>query len=329
MSQPPDEPIEHQPEDVPSEDLPADEELAPTEKLPASEEGAPPGEVPPDEARTRIMEQRRVPPEPPEGPPGPPPPHWRPPGGYWPWLAGLLALVIAGLLLAYFLTRDDDDESTTVSVPAVVGFSQPEAERQTRVAGLTPAIRNVLSSSGAPGTVVAQSPAAGEEVDRGSTLTLSVSGGSPPVTVPDLIGLNEAQAGVRLTDAGFEYRINRETSDQPSGIVIAQEPAPGAKADEGSTVEVTVSRGGSTTTTTTTTTTVTTVTTVSVPDVVGMTQDEATQALTSAGLVPRIEIVESSQSPGSVISQTPDAGTQVGTGTPVTIGIASPVGPTG
>ena len=91
------------------------------------------------------------------------------------------------------------------------------------------AVAAFLAATDAP----AQSPAAGEEVDPGSTLTLSVSGGSPPVTVPDLIGLNEAQAGVRLTEAGFEYRINRETSDQPSGIVIAQEPAPGAKADEG------------------------------------------------------------------------------------------------
>ena len=46
---------------------------------------------------------------------------------------GLLALIIAGLVVAYFLTRDDDDDSNSVAVPAVVGFSQAEAERQTRV----------------------------------------------------------------------------------------------------------------------------------------------------------------------------------------------------
>ena len=222
MAQPPDEPIDDAPE-------------------PGS-----PDEVPPDEARTRVLEQQHVPPEPPEPPPEP-----APPGGrrIWPWLlVALLALVVVGLLVAYFLTRDDDDSGSTVAVPAVVGFSQAEAERQTRAAGLTPAIRNVLSSSGASGTVVEQSPGAGEEVERGSTLTLSVSGGSPPVTVPDLIGLNEAQAGVRLAEAGFESEIDRVTSDEPTGIVIAQEPLAGAQADEGSTVQVTVSRGGTTTT---------------------------------------------------------------------------------
>ena len=260
----------------------------------------------------------------------PPPPHRGLPGGPWPWVAGLLVLVIAGLLLAYFLTRDDDDGTTTVSVPAVVGFNQAEAERQTRDAGLRPVIRNVLSNSGSPGTVVAQSPDAGEEVNRGSTLTLSVSGGSPPVTVPDLIGLSEAQAGVRLTEAGFEYRINRETSSEPSGIVIGQEPSPGAKADEGSTVQVTVSSGGGTTTTTTTTTTTatttTTVTQTTVPDVVGMTMDDATAAIASAGLVPRTVLVTSDEAPGTVLSQDPAAGTRIGTGSQVNIRIASPVG---
>src|SRR5215212_5139087 len=97
----------------------------------------------------------------------------------WPWLLALLLLVLAGLAAAYFLTRDDDEQATTtaaetVSVPDVVGTTSSEATETLRNAGLDVNLVSVPSDR-SPGTVVAQSPAAGTEHPKGTSVRLNVA----------------------------------------------------------------------------------------------------------------------------------------------------------
>src|SRR5204862_5768649 len=67
---------------------------------------------PSDEARTRVLEQP---------PPPPRPPSRSLPGGPWPWLVGVLLVVVAGVLLAVFLTRGSGNASASrVSVPGLI-----------------------------------------------------------------------------------------------------------------------------------------------------------------------------------------------------------------
>jgi len=285
----------------------------------------------PSEARTRVMDQRRAP----AGPPPPPPGRRRaPPGGIWPWLLALLIVVLGGLAAAYFLTRDDNGKEQ-VAVPSLVGLTQAQAVGRAGRVGLVANVNQVASDQPV-GTVVDQDPASGTDVDRGSTVTVDVSSGPKQVTVPNVLGLNEATAGARLAQAGLEVRAVRVPSSQSAGKVVAQNPESGVTAAAGSTVRINVSRGPVPTTTVVTTTTTPTTTTaptttasasVRVPNVVGNTVNQAVNRIQAAGLVPRPTFVDSAEDPGRVIAQNPKPGANVSSGTTVRINISQPESP--
>jgi hypothetical protein len=62
------------------------------------------------------------------------------------------------------------------------------------------------------------------------------------VSVPSVIGLDQASAEIALEQAGFYVSVRVETSTQPAGIVIFQTPSAGTEAAQTSTVTLTVSR---------------------------------------------------------------------------------------
>ena len=253
------------------------------------------------------------------------PPPEEPGRGLWPWLLALLLLVAAGLALAWWLTQEDDDEDDAqrtvvfIQVPSLVDLERGEAVRLVTRAGLRVTVREVPSQE-ERGTVVAQEPPAGERVRRGTTVSINVSEGPPPVAVPELVGLTEAQAASRLTALGLEANVVRVQSTAPDGEVVAQNPAQGERLPVGSRVRLNVSSGvtqttttGTTATTAPTTTTPTTATTtvarsVSVPDVVGVQEAEAAATLQSAGLFADSYPVSSAEPGGVVVGQNPPGG---------------------
>ena len=266
--------------------------------------------APPDE-RTTVVD---------EGAERPVPPPEEPGRDLWPWLLALLALVAAGLALAWWLTRDDDDEdarptAVLVRVPSLVDLERGEAVRRAGRAGLRVRTRNVPSEEDR-GTVVAQEPPAGERVRRGTTLALNISEGPPPVALPDLVGRTEAQAASRLTALGLRANVVRVESTAPDGQVVAQNPAPGERVAVGSRVRLNVSSGvtqtqtmtTATTTATTTTATTTVARTVSVPDVVGVQETQAATTLERAGLLADSYPVSSNEPGGIVVGQNPAGG---------------------
>ena len=97
----------------------------------------------------------------------------------------LLVLVVGGLLLWFFLTRGDDK----TTVPKVVGLQETAATKQLEDKHLK-ALPNTGPSSQPVGVVFAQKPGAGVQVDKGQTVTISISAGPAHKTVPNVTGLN-------------------------------------------------------------------------------------------------------------------------------------------
>jgi serine/threonine-protein kinase len=83
-------------------------------------------------------------------------------------------------------------------------------------------------------------------VDKGETVTLEVSSGSAEVSVPDVIGLDEASARTKLEDAGFQVDVFDRTTTDPEqdGTVVDQQPVGGVLAKNESVVVITVARVG-------------------------------------------------------------------------------------
>jgi eukaryotic-like serine/threonine-protein kinase len=129
-----------------------------------------------------------------------------------------------------------------VTVPDVTGLSQDSAESRLRAAHLVAAVGEQESEDVPEGDVISQSPTSGSEVTRGSTVNITVSTGTPKVTVPDVVGMREARANSSLSGAGLKpVRQEREVTDlAQDGVVLEQRPGSGSEADKGSQVIIVV-----------------------------------------------------------------------------------------
>jgi beta-lactam-binding protein with PASTA domain len=237
----------------------------------------------------------------------------------------------------------------TVKVPDVVGLSLAQAFRRVEAAQLRPQARRVFSPR-PKGRVFRQRPTAGTELEREQVVLLTVSRGRGRVAVPDVVGLREAAAVQALEAADLAANTVRVAAGEPAGLVVAQNPASGARVARGSTVRVNVSRGPpattaprrtttrrrTTATTTTTTTTRTTTTTptgtassvATVPDVVGLDRPTAERRLQQAGFTVRTVPRDTSDpaQDGIVLEQRPPGGSsgRVGTQVTITVGLLVP-----
>jgi len=143
------------------------------------------------------------------------------------------------------------------------------------------------------------------------------SGGTPPPTVPvpNVVGQTQAAATSALTSAGLTAgTVTMQSSTTvASGSVISESPAAGTSVAKGSAVNLVVSTGPNP------------VGQVAVPNVVGQTQAAAASAITSAGLTRGAVAQQSSTTvaSGSVISESPAAGTSVAKGSAVNLVVSS------
>ncbi|NCA33241.1 PASTA domain-containing protein, partial [Adlercreutzia muris] len=125
-------------------------------------------------------------------------------------------------------------------------------------------------------------------------------------TVPSVVGLPQAEAEAALADKGFAAAVTEEKSDEAPGTVLAAAPD-GGRAEEGSTVELTVAVART------------------VPAVAGLTQQEAVDLLAAEGLS-SVEVTEekSNEAAGTVLAVTPEAGTALLSTDTVTLTVAVP-----
>ena len=127
------------------------------------------------------------------------------------------------------------------TVPAVGGQTQAQATDILNAAGFNVKVVVKASADVPAGSVIDQDPAAGVQAVTGSTVTIDVSSGPEPMTVPDVTTKSQADATNTLTDAGFKVKVI-EATGVPVGTVIGQSPPGNTKAQPGSTVTITVAK---------------------------------------------------------------------------------------
>jgi serine/threonine-protein kinase len=194
------------------------------------------------------------------------------------------------------------------AVPSVQGLSQAQATKtikkaHLKVARVVPQASTRFPSGQATGT----DPGAGKTVPFGTGVTLFISSGQPPKTVPDVTGDNQAAATSTLSNAGFKVSpTTQQSSTAQAGNVISQNPSGGSSEPVGTTVTIVVATAPSTTT---------------VPPVVGDPADGATSALLAAGFKVQRQTknVTNQNQDGNVIAQAPSGGSTVKKGSTVTI----------
>jgi serine/threonine-protein kinase len=130
-----------------------------------------------------------------------------------------------------------------VDVPDVVGRGRAEAESLLEAERLVPIFQE-RNSDAPEGEVIEQQPAAGEEVPRGTRVTVVISTGLREVSVPDVLGRpsSDAEAAIRDTGLEPETRSKRTENPQENGIVLIQRPDPGTEREEGRKVVILVGR---------------------------------------------------------------------------------------
>jgi beta-lactam-binding protein with PASTA domain len=211
-----------------------------------------------------------------------------------------------------------------VVVPQVVGQTQGSAVNALTGVGLKSTLHNVGSAKPA-GTVVAQKPAAGKEVDKGSTVTLNVSTGTASTTpttttapatttaanvkVPHATGLAQTAALRQLNTLGLRPQVVYRQSDQPVNQVLQQSPAAGSSLARNSAVSLVVSAGPNPQPST------------PVPNVVGQDQSTAANNIKDAGfkIVVLNRPVTNQNKDGVVVDEQPHGGSGIPAGSQVTI----------
>jgi eukaryotic-like serine/threonine-protein kinase len=228
---------------------------------------------------------------------------------FWPWL--LTGLLLVGALVAgvyvWQQIQDEINEAKPVAVPLVEGLRAPIARKRILDRGLRPRPVNEASQSVPRGIVIRQSPDAGERIQKGNVVRYFVSTGPPRVDVPEVVGARESEAVATLRAAGLVPRVVDIFSEEPPGIVIAQDPKGGTSVVEGSDVRINVSKGPQQT---------------GLPNVIGRSFDDAAAALREAGFVPVRRDVEAEEPEGTVVGMSPGPGTLAPPGTRVTLNVS-------
>lgn len=213
------------------------------------------------------------------------------------------------------------------TVPEVVGLSQSAAVSAIQTAGLTVTVTTETSTTVPAGTVIKQDPVGGIKVKPGSPVAIVVSAGFTPTAVPDVVGQPLASAQTAITGAGLTLgTVTLSASDSvPAGTVLSQNPSGGSQAAPASPVNLTVSSGP----TAPPSPPPVTPGDIPVPDVKGLQKTAATAAIHNSGLIVGaiIQKYDATVPAGTVIDQSPAAGTLVAAGVVVSLTVS--LGPAG
>jgi serine/threonine-protein kinase len=157
------------------------------------------------------------------------------------------------------------------SVPALASMTEAQAREALAAQGFNVNMVQTSSETVAKGVVIGWEPQGTQP--KGAIVTVTLSSGPPIVSIPDVTGQSYEAAAKALADAGFQVVKKEDYSDEVPdvGKVISTSPSANSSATKGTKVTVTVSKGKKT---------------IQVPDVRGLSLDQARGELRAAGLVP-------------------------------------------
>ncbi|MFB9731666.1 Stk1 family PASTA domain-containing Ser/Thr kinase [Ornithinimicrobium kibberense] len=227
-------------------------------------------------------------------------------------LLGILALLaVAGMswVLWQVVGPGSEEEPVLVTVVDTVGMTEPEA--RTTLTGLGFTVDSEERNSDAPvDEVIEQDPPSGQ-LEEGSEVLIVVSAGPEAIEVPDLLDMEEQAARDLLEREGFtNVRAEAEEVHDPDveeGHVVSTEPEPGDEVEPDREIVLTVASGQ-----------------VEVPDVVGLSSDEAAVALNRQNLAYTFENRRTAEAdPGTVLEQSVDEGELVDQGEEIVLVVAA------
>jgi serine/threonine-protein kinase len=207
----------------------------------------------------------------------------------------------------------------------IIGMNYEDAEAALENIGLFLNVSATEKSSEADGTVLSATVNEGEEVAVGSVIDVTIAGETSSditgtgdqndgptvaaIIVPSVVGYSENTATSAMENAGLKWNTVYEYStDVAKGEVISQDPVAGSSVTSGSTVTLVVSRG---------------IEQATVPDVVGKTQEKATERLESKGFAVTVEEEYSDEvAAGKVIHQSIAGGESADAGSNITITVS-------
>lgn len=217
-------------------------------------------------------------------------------------IAILAIIAIAGAAMAFSGNGD------TAAVPDVTNKPIAQARAELQSAGFQVGTETeVFNTTVAAGNVVSTDPPAGEQAAKGSTIKINVSKGTEQVTVPDLKNMSVDEAQKALTAVGLTGSQGDDvySDDVSQGKIAGQDTAAGSSANKGDTVVFHVSKGEEL---------------ITIPNVVGMSQSDATNKLESAGFsVNTANASSDTVDKGNVIKQSKTGTAAKGTTVTITI----------
>jgi serine/threonine-protein kinase len=179
--------------------------------------------------------------------------------------------IVAGGYYAFGYINKSMAPIPDVLVPSVVGQPVEEAQKLLKDANLTPEVELEFNEKVAKDTVIRQSQA-NLRVKVNSKIVLTVSKGIEKQKMPPLVGTKLAEAKLALSSLGItEITLDPKFLDDPPDTIVQQSPPQGEEIDPATTtVKLTVSKGRET---------------FKMPNLVGLTEQEARNKITVQKLV--------------------------------------------
>lgn len=154
-------------------------------------------------------------------------------------------MVKRGTQINVVIAGKGDNTSEMVKIPSVIGKTKSSAKSTLESAGFNVNFEyGDYNDSVAADVVTAQSPSAKNQAAKGSTVTVTLSPGQKPITVPNVVGYTQSQAESALSGAGLKYTYaDSQYSDTvAAGNVISQTKS-GETVAAGTTITLTLSKG--------------------------------------------------------------------------------------
>ena len=221
----------------------------------------------------------------------------------------ITACVVAISLVAHFIFNRNLAE---IDVPNVTNMTVVEAQKLLEEKQFKVELEEKYGDPEKfkPGTVMQQSPKAGEKRKQGSLIILTICKGAELKAVPDVTGMSLGKAEQTLADAGFKVgKITRRHEENgKNGAVLSQSPKGMDKAPKGTGIDLVVNEGDK-----------------DVPNIVGKNIDEAKGMLEQAGLkLGEIKKVNDAGAKKNVVlACNPGVGSKLNEGAAVSITVAA------
>ena len=232
-------------------------------------------------------------------------------------LFSIIAVLVFCIGASYFIKSVinpyGNKDETTLTTPYLIGMyysqvlSDPAYADFNIVEG-----EYVYNESVDAGNIIEQSPEGNRKIEKGGTITVTISRGAKVFQLPDYVRQEARQVKIELERLGIIcVEATPEFNDEvENGYVLRTDPVAGTELTAGDTVTLTVSKGPE-------------VVLVDMPDLMGCSESEALTRLEAAGLNwEPVTYEEYDGAPGQVIYQSVEAHTQVEKGTTIAFTIS-------